>query len=149
MCWITDRRWISEPFPNPCISVEDIEICKILSPNWKGIYYLFEYEPYKVYETELEPVKTPLNHPKTDEIFRIDKGFHSYSTGIKAIDHDTHIDIYYDDIYSKEDRFITSYVKPVIRVAGIIPKGSRYYLNEQGEYVSDQIKLLSERCMYY
>lgn len=75
--------------------------------------------------------------------WRVNTGFHSYSPDICLIvwPHAKHI-----EIETEEGTWVTCmWLNPLaVVVKCIIPKGSKYFLNERGEYVSNKIIATSE-----
>lgn len=131
MCWITYKG-------AKCKTAEkDIRIFKVCSPSNSpevliSAYREFEYTLNKIYSAEEELILTMYG--KDTNYGKINKGFHSYSPNC-SIKNETIISIWYDR------QFLGSYDSDSIIVYGYIPKGAHYYLNEEGEYVSDKICL--------
>lgn len=131
MCWISNIAELK-------VAKEDIKIFKLcLSMRHLLSYYNgFAYELNKVYElgTDIVPIFSPYR-----DGYEISIGFHSYANNCQLLDRRWHYivtspDNRARDCYSRED---------LVLVRGYIPKGSHYYLNDYGEYVSDKICLTS------
>jgi hypothetical protein len=100
----------------------DIECWKVLKKGKKSFRSPFRTFSYKI------GVVTPLVklHKETWE-YCIYQGYHSYRSEKRAIE-----SYHYDSSSHKICKFI-------------IPAGSRYYANVEGEYVSERIMLLDEQ----
>ena len=124
--------WKSKLMPQKLVAKRDIPIVKILAPNMCAYFFRgFQYDLNKRYLTKLEKPKWNLLHDN----YIINHGFHSYSKKVKmAIDED-----YIHVFYPSCGVYMTVYSSVANIVNGIIPKGSHYYLNDDGEYVSDSI----------
>ena len=133
--------WISNIPVRENIAKEDIpifKVCLYLNNNIVSYYRNFIYILDRIYNTNIRFVSKQA----------IVNGFHSYSSK------HCQIKITLSNILSilnknrnlKLDDFI--YHNNIIRVNGIIPKGSKYYLNDKGEYVSNSIKLLGYENIY-
>lgn len=144
MCWQT-KNVITKGFKHSLSSTEDIEVYKI---GWidKNIFYSYYCECGYKFNTPNEVIKLHLNSCSAFKA-RIEQGYHSYSEECYVRECITdNIDIYspvsekinnfdnYDEIY--EQFAIGKF---------IIPKGSEYYENEDGEIVSSQIIWTGER----
>lgn len=139
MCWVSEIELEAQ------IAKEDIpifKICKVATTETViSFYEKFVYELGKTYSD-----KESLHKLITVNGFQIiNEGFHSYSplmcyTEIHQIN-----PIFYM-IYIKYKHIVIDEIfglSNIIKVNGIIPKDSIYYLNNKGEYVSDSIKLLN------
>lgn len=96
-----------------------------------------------IYEIE-ETYKSDLNvYIHDNNITYIFEGLHSYSLDLlKILDKGYSGCFDYVEI-SYKGEFIERYEAKSCYVECIIPKGSTYYLNYKGEYVSDTIKILN------
>lgn len=128
MCFYTT---VANP---PSVAHRDMVCYKVLDENMCSWIQGFEYTINKVYKTELETLHedswssniyfTSLNKRiYYKNVYRISRGFHSYQRNTKQIGR----------IY------IARYHRIPCVFRCIIPKGSLYYKNQWGEYVSDQI----------
>lgn len=130
MCWLTYKEENSK-----CkVATEDIPIYKILHTTLQSIYRFHEYSLNKVYN------ETMVTHAYRINVstYSVTLGYHSYSPEM------TYIKCGLNGVFwvceSKGTRLDT-FTYNMIRVNGFIPKGSHYFLNEKGEYVSDSIVL--------
>ena len=131
MCWESTKTPIKR------IAEEDIKVKKILflynnilrSP----IEREFIWNKNILYTTELDAV----SYNTLTMMYRIHKGFHTAnSIGVFAE--------YWTTVY-KNNEYITFTKEEGESVFdAIIPKGSEYYLNECGEYVSNQLIIYEE-----
>lgn len=158
MCWTTSRK---EPIKR--IALLNIPVFKILKQYKKSLIhsdcqsnkesllslcYNFKYEEGETYslDKELECVK--------DGIVSIFEGFHSYSNYCKVLIGNVPG---YDSNEARKVAMVTSEGNNIlstismysgdvkwVKMNCIIPKGSEYYLNEYGEYVSDKIKICNK-----
>ncbi len=154
MCWKTNNL---KPIKKK--AKEDIPVFKIVRVNEDDVimsyYKQFFYKCGKTYNTEIG--KMQKTEYQVDPIHYIEEGFHSYSADCtynycgKVIPSDLvgfsclkeamvvlleGKEIFCDTLVSR-DGF------KVKKLNCIIPKGAEYYLNETGEYVSNQIKILN------
>lgn len=116
MCWISDK------LPVRRVARKDTYVYKIVVGGNTGctsaVRNLY-YEYNKIY-TQEKPINVMLL--KLSKQWMIEKGFHSYKTYSKAKEEYYKLDFPYYTI-----------------VQCIIPKGSTFYENENGEIVSDSI----------
>lgn len=143
MCWKSKEK------KTPQIAGEDIFVYKVMLQNpdtgrYKSLYYGMRYEAGKVYSTCIEPINTyrPL-YPE----MKIDKGFHSYSMDRTMATKDK----YQIVIYNMENNEIVDsifFFDNLVIAKCIIPKGSKYYKNDLGEIVSDQIIITVEAIAF-
>ena len=143
MCWIGENI--------ERIAKEDIPCFKIVRKTEakdvvESVYMHKCYQLNKLYE--LEDVIIPeLGYNYNGRPCGIYRGFHSYNSDVTVrITNDDVTPIYFV-VYSGDiaPRMLDSFfiaIDNLCKVEGIIPKGSTYYLNRQGEYVSNKIKLL-------
>lgn len=137
MCWIS-----SEAIPH--IAEEDIEIFKICegieADEVESYYRLYFYKLNQVYKLVC-PIVVEFREDILPNKFAINRGFHSY---IKECT------IRISSIYKSAEVLyngtcIESYNDYAIKVKGYIPKGTKYYINNNGECVSEAI-CLTEIC---
>lgn len=131
MCWISDVAELK-------VAKEDIKIFKVCLYIRSLISYYngFTYELNKVYKLGEDIVPSfSVFHLK----YEINKGFHSYSKDCQLSKRRWHY-----IITSPDNKALDCCGKDdLVLVRGYIPKGSHYYLNDYGEYVSDAICLTS------
>lgn len=143
MCWKSKEK------KTPQIAGEDIFVYKVMLQNpdtgrYKSLYYGMRYEAGKVYRTCIEPINT--YRPLYIEM-EIDKGFHSYSMDRTMATKDK----YQIVIYNMENNEIVDSIffsDNLVIAKCIIPKGSKYYKNDLGEIVSDQIIITGEAIAF-
>ena len=139
MCWTTSIR------PQLKIATENIPVYKIVDKiggfwfwsTFKSYYQNFIYKLHKIYSEKIGEICSD-----DEEFYSIDKGIHSYHNTFTKISVGKHGEIWIDE--SNGDvigYYFQSSCRNVVKVQGYIPKGSKYYLNEYGEYVSEQIVL--------
>lgn len=141
--------WESRSF-NPQIAEKDIPIFKIcridqIGPDFvEAIFFRRHYKLGKVYYSNDCPF-SPIEGTG-EYTFLVYKAFHSYhpdmdliiknvSEGIFCFER--HLNLYYNNNYT----FRYTALNNRVIVEGYIPKGTRYCLNEYGEYISDSICL--------
>lgn len=133
MCWTTNKFIHRESK----IAEHDIKMFKVCSPSILGIntvvsyYWELPYALNQVYDSLKNGLRLEVYGPDYAEI---NEGFHSYSLDCNIVKQ-TVISIW------NNRTFLDSYNVDSIIVYGYIPKGSVYYINERGEYVSDKICL--------
>jgi hypothetical protein len=137
MCWISNKKPIEK------LAKRNILVYKIGAVNEKkkdnffsyfllsvknGLSSHFEYDKnVKAEIVELHPIKTIDSY-----CFYIEKGYHSYSG-----------ECHYKTGKNGEIRLCgICYYNGTTIGKFIIPKGSKYFLNENGEYVSNQIEFV-------
>lgn len=141
--------WISNQLPIKNVALEDIPVFKvmILLGNSRLIskYYSFEYRIGETYSMNNDEII--LHRLKYGYI--IEEGFHSYSSDSKIEVHPDMMEI----LNARDmcvDRMSIYSECTYVKVECIIPKGSEYYVNKDGEYVSNNIKIIDynvlERC---
>lgn len=138
MCWTSQQQ------PVAMIATKDIPVYKIMKVFKGGIYneiysyyQSFRYELDSKYEGKLDnPHK--YGYEARIPCYEINKGYHSYSSELTEI---TYPFKDFREIRVKDVRPVITlgtYCTGVV-IQCAIPKGARYYLNENGEYVSNQI----------
>lgn len=143
MCWYSKKKKAAR------IAVEDILVYKVMyrKPNngrFRSLYRRMDYEPEKIYWTDVNPIS--IDSPLYLEM-KIDKGFHSYSMDKTMATKDK----YHIVIYNMENNEIVDSIffsDNLVIAKCIIPKGSKYYKNDLGEIVSDQIIITGEAIAF-
>lgn len=137
MCWITYNK------PDPVIASKDIPIYKIMYFKREYLFKKKFISAFKDFQYKLGETYTgQMGIPKLDNIGRyyIDCGFHSYNPLVTYITKD----------HNGSSMVIKCINKPVggfflwdnlVILYGYIPRGACYYENEDGECVSNAIKL--------
>lgn len=137
MCWITTVLSNAQPK----VAEEDITVFKVaLLEDGKitSIYKNFPYEKGIVYDMCDSNCFGETN-------YKINEGYHSYSLD-NSIIHECngwgfYISAQFFYTFVKQYDFLTGIYASKIFVLCTIPKGSIYYLNEYGEYVSNSIRI--------
>lgn len=129
--------WSNHFIPDLQIAKENIPIFKVLNDDFTAYYYVdFIYNLNEEY-------KTVLGDPtfiRRYSSWIVNNGFHSYSKScVINIESINSICIY------SPRKVVNDYYHNFLVVDGIIPKGSKYYINIDGEYVSNIIKLIKVR----
>ena len=134
MCWIGRKGEAIKRDAKRDIEVFKI-IYKTINGRYKSYYWNFEYKKNEVNQGELRVANC------SPEITNILSGFHSYKSldmlnnrginiCVKPIKGSGETIDYVYSIYEKDKLIIAKF---------IIPKGSEYYENQNGEIVSNQI----------
>lgn len=151
MCWTTYNKELIVPK-----IAEDNIVCnklvRIDSNNIiKSDYYNFIYSLNTTYRLNQNLIVDRNFDIKGKLFYEIREGFHSYSTNVTYRVNERKF--FYEKIRTYYENklldtyFVSEYMNDVHRqismASCIIPKGSTYFLNEVGEYVSDSIKILN------
>jgi hypothetical protein len=148
MCWNGDNR--------PIVSKKDIPVFKIglQKKSSKKIYSYFQFMEYELGMT----YKSNINIIDYDRWFRPDfisilEGLHSYSMDVDVVK--------YGGLYIKtvikrngNDKLLERYSinkideYNLVIMDCIVPKGATYYINEDGEVVSNLIKFVKINQKY-
>lgn len=136
MCWVTlNRENVQFKY-----AIEDIPVYKVVKKSLLSYYENYSYILNEVHVTELDsPSHTKYYYGAED--WKIRSGFHSYSMDCKADLANSQTSLFVR-ILRPHDNFaaIDCYEKDATCILECaIPKGSIYFLNEEGEYVSDHI----------
>ena len=140
MCWLSNRKPIAK------IAKRDIPVKKVIYTNGTAYFNSFNYKTRKVIP------KIEIKVEKEDTSYIIEFGYHSYSSECIFAE-------LYPNFYSKIKQcilvknnsnyyplIVSYYVMEKFRRIKvqnfIIPKGTKYYINEKGEYVSELIKIV-------
>ena len=137
MCWTTSI------YPHIKLATENIPVYKIVDKTggfwfwstFSSYYYGFTYKLHKTYSEKLGAI-----HDLRTELYAINEGIHSYHNTLTKISTSKYGDKWVNDF---NGYILDNYCRlgNVVKVQGYIPKGSKYYLNENGEYISEQIVL--------
>ena len=142
--------WTSKEIPKAKIAEKNIKTFKVM---YRGLEdeELFSYFFYKLYSIGKITSKIILSYEKFDSSYYIHAGYHSYDINIKwKYYYNSEEDAYMVKIGNVEEYYIEPFsdiFHTLCIVECTIPKSSKYYLNEKGEYVSEQIivdKILEE-----
>lgn len=137
MCWVTSKP------PERLIAKENIPIFKVCAESAKintvnSYFKYYKYELNTIYKLNNKILTFIVTASTGTKHTCINAGYHSYLTGKCNFIKDSAGCI---SVTDAKGLFLYSYGAYVIKVAGYIPKGSEYYINEQGECVSDSIYL--------
>lgn len=132
MCWVTDK------LPELKIAEKDIATLKVVLKKDDMLIPYFQYNDFYYKLDKLSPlvtlkVETLVNYKR----YIIETGYHSYSESYSYEISSYYIEIN-NDIY-RNDTFMGLFNYSCCLVSCIIPKGTKYYVNERDEYVSEQI----------
>lgn len=135
MCWTSLKEF---GIPQARTAEEDIIVYKIVAVGVGGIYSYFQnfgYKKQKEYCLDGELIIDGTN----DYYYSISNGFHSYSGMCKVwVD----AKVFIVSVYSLTEKIYWNYINNATVVAEcVVPKGSTYYENKNGEIVSNKIIL--------
>lgn len=141
MCWACKTAVLRE-VPKG----EKFPVYKIMTLK-KGFIFDKLLSYYKGFEYKLRSLSTSkLESPfhwLGSGLYTIDRGIHSYS-----MENDTICKENLITVLNKSNRVISYPIHPIaskkylnVKVLGYIPEGGKYYINENGECVSDKIIL--------
>ena len=138
MCWTgkNDKR----------IAEEDIPCFKIVCNGFKCVHAVYRNTTYEIGKTYTLTKTIPFGILDGTTYGKIEFGFHSYHPSVVFVKKD---DKYGGILSIRNERMreldyfpLKLYGNSLLRVDCVIPKGSEYYLNDRGEYVSNQIKIV-------
>lgn len=145
--------WESNSVPEVKIAKEDIKTFKVMYRDLED-EELFSYFFYKLYSIGKITSKITLSYKKLkyeSSSYCIYLGYHSYDINIKCKHYyNSERGVYIVKVGNVEEYYIEPFsniFQTLCIVECTIPKDSKYYLNEKGEYVSEQIivdKILAE-----
>jgi hypothetical protein len=129
MCWIT------QDIPVERVAREDIPVFKYVFTDDLRSYYFKNYK-YVIGEALYAILGIPFPVIGFRGALSVGSGFHSYGTACIVKEYDRSL-----NVYPPQKRYhIGSYnLYKLRRIECTIPKGSRYYVNDDLEYVSDKI----------
>ena len=146
MCWSSHSKKLRECYR---VSEEDVKVIKVMLEKVDCVgqfYYLsffrgYVYMPKKTY---VQPDAFSNNVTKhSDKVnVSIAIGFHSYSPKCKFIKNGDIV-----NVFSQDQWHLCEYyplLDGIIFIDCIIPKGTPYYVNDFGEYISSNIKVIGE-----
>ena len=143
MCWITYNK------PDPIIASKDIPIYKIMHfkreflfrKKFISAFREFQYKLGETYTVEMG-ILTPIRDTYEGIYWRyyIDRGFHSYNPLVTYITKDIALP---SMTIKCRDHSLGGFLLSdnLVILYGYIPRGACYYENENGECVSNMIKL--------
>lgn len=139
MCWFTvDTELIKGNIATDNIVCN--KIVTLISGKIESAFIGFPYELNEVYSINKDLFIFPAILGRGTG-YGILEGFHSYSTNVIYKYDNACINVYNKNVWINS---FSAYFYTGLSIAScIIPKGSTYYLNELGEYVSDKIKILT------
>ena len=140
MCWrINKIRYKKHPEMYHKFAFTDMTVYKIgLRPLGYSQFFIPYFRGY-LYEAKKMSHKIKLKKEEDFSSFFIDEGYHCYSEDC-FYHYNNHTIMIYNNINSFKS-FVTKYINNNNNDVGIfiIPKGSEYYENEDGEIVSSQL----------
>ena len=150
MCWLSKRKPVAK------IAKRDIPVKKVIFANGTAYFNSFNYKTRKVIpKVEIEVEK--VDHSCGSIDYRIHCGYHSYSSRcifveicpntypkkMKQCISVRNSSKYYPLTVSYYTaNYATDKFRRIKVQNFIIPKGTKYYTNEKGEYVSELIKIV-------
>lgn len=128
MCWITKEKAVK------MVADKDIKCFKIVRKNFRSVFF---YKQYILYKTETDFIEEPQEYMS---FTKINHGIHSYGYECDVFLYEK----YYIGVGARKNEsdlelFEVEDIGESIVLDCIIPKGSSYYKNEYGLYVSDAI----------
>lgn len=146
MCWIgEDVKQIAKE------NIPIFKICCLIDGQIISLYQKYPYNLNMPYYSEIHIEETGLIH------YMITKGLHSYHPKVRIwYAYDQYaipkVRIWYAynqyAIWGLHGTVMCTTDLNIIKVIGYIPKGSVYYLNYRGEYVSDKLVLTEIANIY-
>ncbi len=138
MCWTTFES------PERLIAEEDIPIFKVCVEaseitDHAAVYSYFKQYPYKLDKVYKLDRRLSLDLRLKARAVDIYYGYHSYLETECSFEKYPVFDQW--AVMYKDSRYLCAYEHFAVKVSGYIPKGSEYYVNEQGECVSNSICL--------
>lgn len=128
MCWVTNSK------PEAHVADSDIKVYKIVTKTpckniVNSLYCVYTYKIGKLYEMEERIIPGLVLSGTNGKSYAIKEGFHSYATFEKA-------KMEFEEVIAYA---LNPNVNMLVITECIIPEGSRYYINDGGEVVSDKI----------
>ena len=125
------------------VADKDIPCTKIMKKLRGNLCSLYYGKYYKLGETYSMESEIAVCHHYYDSFgcvqYEIDYGFHSYRPDIWRIYKNKKFELFVNECFE-------SMLMPIdVIVDCIIPKGTVYYENEAGEFVSERIKIISDK----
>lgn len=130
MCWVTDE------LPELKIAEKDITTLKVVLKKDNVLLPYFQYNNFYYKLDELSPLIALEPYSHYNHYF-IEVGYHSYSESCLYEISSDYIEIANCNIY--QHNYARFNLSSCCLVSCIIPKGTKYYVNERDEYVSEQI----------
>ena len=126
--------WISKKTPKKKIATKDIVVQKVLSTNNKGdlVSPIYRSEVWKQGKEPTISENIICNYDNGQKGWIIERGFHSCEKMV----------IKSPDNWYCRNEFIFGFDDSDILCEFIIPKGSIYYKNENGVYVSNRLQFV-------
>lgn len=128
MCWVTNSK------PEAHVADSDIKVYKIVRQTPRknivnSLYYVYTYKIGELFEMDEKIIPGLVLYSTPFQAYVINEGFHSYAT--------------FEKVKMEFEDGITLAIDPgasmPVIVECIIPEGSRYYINNEDEVVSDKI----------
>lgn len=139
MCWESYNKPIKKK------AEKDIAVFKIITRDFKSYYRSYKYKLNHTYRTRIGQILHPTLYT-----FSIFEGFHSYSKECEITRYNNSFNLFPKKVKmfevrskcNKKFRLDAFQIEKVLKVNCIIPKGSLYYENEDGEIVSSSIRIV-------
>lgn len=140
MCW-TGKRFFERM---PRIALRDIEVYKVLTKEGESPYQDYQYE----FNQETKQISLKSNKCILSGTIEIKYGYHSYSNKCRFVKlffiNTTHITVLSKKRKENTNRVIGGFYNNNVIYKAIIPKGTIYYQNRDGAYVSEKIIVTDE-----
>ena len=139
MCWVSKKQDIK-------IAEQNIPIFKIMKKTpfpeiVKSIYQNFSYTLNSLVKSNIK-----IQLWRSIDNIVVDQALHSYNPEkVKCSSNSSTLKIKVPTSYSFKELDSFDKNEDIIKVKGIIPKGSKYMENRDGEFVSNQL-ILTEIC---
>lgn len=141
MCWTSLKK---QGIPQPKTVEEDIIVYKVVTVNNRGIYSFFQNFAYKEQKDYCLGCELTVKDNVNDYYYVIINGFHSYDKKVK-VSVNANFSV---NVYSMDGAIYWNYVNHGIAIIEcIVPKGSTYFENEDGEIVSNRIILTNRHLL--
>lgn len=141
MCWVCKTAVLREVPKGEKFPVYKIMTLRkgFIFNELLSYYKVFKYKLHSLFTSKLESPSYWAN----SGMYTIDEGIHSYS-----MENDTICEENLIIILNNNSRVISYPIHPIaskkyvnVKVLGYIPEGGKYYINKEGECVSDKIIL--------
>ncbi len=153
MCWESK----SKNRPTMRTARKDIKVIKFLERTQESDVFLPPYytdvATYKLGKVEESILDEPIDWRRTliNGRYNIERGLHSYSANVRVCAYNAHFNEREIVVYQPRSSSLRNFHScldywfasdKLCLTLAVIPKGSHYYLNGKGEYVSDKLKIV-------